>query len=332
VNCCNSLGKAFAHEQVNLLVVADAEGDAARYFVEGALTVLDLQPPQIGKIKLLTAKGSAEPFREHRRAKSLLFSKATSPTHGRETNLLFAMLEADVAIVAGGGEWALRAALAASMRGAVVLPIGSFGGAGQALNAIFREGSGLLKSSPDMASLGILDNPWSESLVPFVVNLSGVRRRPQLMIVHGHDSDLQELKDFLQKDLLLPEPIIMRERIAPGHTMPQKFEDLGRSADGAIVLATPDDIGGSAADGRIEARARQNVWLELGWFWGRLGKSRTLLVLKGDTVIPSDLVGLEHAQYNDANDFKRAKDHVQKFVQSLHHSPHLSKLPNAENG
>ncbi|HLK35973.1 MAG TPA: TIR domain-containing protein, partial [Polyangiaceae bacterium] len=41
-----------------------------------------------------------------------------------------------------------------------------------------------------------------------------------------------------------------------------------------------------------ESRARQNVILELGYFWGRLGRKR-IAVLRDPTVtIPSDIVGL----------------------------------------
>jgi hypothetical protein len=47
-----------------------------------------------------------------------------------------------------------------------------------------------------MSAFGTLDNPWHESLVPFGVTLSGVARRPKLIIVHGRDADLSELKNF----------------------------------------------------------------------------------------------------------------------------------------
>ena len=40
------------------------------------------------------------------------------------------------------------------------------------------------------------------------------------------------------------------------------------------------------------ALARQNVVLELGYFVGRLGRSKTLVLVKGEVEMPSDVLGL----------------------------------------
>jgi predicted nucleotide-binding protein len=45
------------------------------------------------------------------------------------------------------------------------------------------------------------------------------------------------------------------------------------------------------------SRARQNAWLEIGWFWGRLGRDHVMLLVKGDIEFPSDLLGLEYYPY-----------------------------------
>ena len=47
------------------------------------------------------------------------------------------------------------------------------------------------------------------------------------------------------------------------------------------------------------SRARQNTWLEIGWFWGRLGRDHLMLLVKGDIEIPSDLRGLEYYSYHE---------------------------------
>jgi hypothetical protein len=37
--------------------------------------------------------------------------------------------------------------------------------------------------------------------------------------------------------------------------------------------------------------------VEVGWFWGRLGRNRVLLLVRGDVEIPSDLDGIEYHAY-----------------------------------
>ena len=41
-----------------------------------------------------------------------------------------------------------------------------------------------------------------------------------------------------------------------------------------------------------EMRVRQNVWLELGCFWGRLGLDRVMILTHGDVAIPCALHGV----------------------------------------
>ena len=71
--------------------------------------------------------------------------------------------------------------------------------------------------------------------------------------------------------------------------------------DAAIALVTPDDLGGlrEDSDAGLRDRARQNVWVEVGWFWGKLGRARTLLLGKRGVELPSDLSGLVMEEFND---------------------------------
>jgi len=59
------------------------------------------------------------------------------------------------------------------------------------------------------------------------------------------------------------------------------------------------------------ARARQNAWLEIGWFWGRLGRDHIMLLVKGDIEIPSDLRGLEYYRYR--KNVAELADRIQQF-------------------
>ena len=57
------------------------------------------------------------------------------------------------------------------------------------------------------------------------------------------------------------------------------------------MLLTPDDEG-SVRGGKSEPRARQNVFLELGYFIGKLGRSNVCALKRGVVEIPSDFAGV----------------------------------------
>lgn len=84
---------------------------------------------------------------------------------------------------------------------------------------------------------------------------------------------------------------VLSEQANQDRTIIEKFEahsDVGF----AIVLLTADDVGGVSAD-TIRPRARQNVILELGYFVGRLTRSKVCaLVGSRDLEVPSDTHGI----------------------------------------
>ncbi|NNJ85391.1 MAG: nucleotide-binding protein, partial [Gammaproteobacteria bacterium] len=76
-------------------------------------------------------------------------------------------------------------------------------------------------------------------------------------------------------------------------TIIDKFEQHAASAEFAIALLTPDDVGTLQGDEKDwKPRARQNVIFELGWFLGRLGRGRVCALKKGDVEKPSDYQGV----------------------------------------
>jgi predicted nucleotide-binding protein len=50
-------------------------------------------------------------------------------------------------------------------------------------------------------------------------------------------------------------------------------------------------------EGDEKWRARQNVILELGWFMAKLGRHRVVILYKGSTEIPSDLLGVVYLRF-----------------------------------
>ena len=118
-----------------------------------------------------------------------------------------------------------------------------------------------------------------------------------VMMVHGHDRNaVLEVKDFLRAKYPFVDPVMMALETLGGATLPEKFERLAAEARGAIAVLTPDDIG-AALNASPQARARQNVVLEIGWFWGRLGRGRCLLMSRGPLEMPSDLSGVDCLEY-----------------------------------
>jgi hypothetical protein len=211
----------------------------------------------------------------------------------RDVLKLYQVDAADVVVAIGGADKTLQAAIAAAASGKRVVPVGCFGGAAFKAASLFqqvRETWG--PHIPTAKVLGQLMGSWSPSVMTLVLNALGVRY-PRLMIVHGADHTSRDNLAALLESLGLP-PLIMELQPDAGQPLPDKFEQVAMQADAAIVLMTPDDVGGRRGESRSEQqlRARQNVWLEFGWFWARKGRDRVLpLRREGELELPSDVIG-----------------------------------------
>ncbi|WP_318336636.1 nucleotide-binding protein [Klebsiella pneumoniae] len=100
----------------------------------------------------------------------------------------------------------------------------------------------------------------------------------KIFIVHGHDNDaLQSVARFISRIGL---EIILSERPDGSGTIIEKFEAESGDVSFAIVLMTPDDSGSALASESTRLRARQNVLYELGYFAGKLGRGKVLVLRK----------------------------------------------------
>jgi len=126
-----------------------------------------------------------------------------------------------------------------------------------------------------------------------------------IFVVHGHDLDaLSQIETFLKT--LEIEPIVLSKLRGPAQFLWQKFSSMALEARFAVVLLSPDDLGASldqyeevdVRDKALQFRARQNVILELGFFYGHLGWENVfVLVLPAKKKFPnferpSDLDGI----------------------------------------
>lgn len=122
----------------------------------------------------------------------------------------------------------------------------------------------------------------------------------KVFIVHGHDESLRnEVALFLNRLTLTP--IILHEQTGKGRTIIEKFE-AHALVPYAVVLLTPDDVGGKDAND-LKPRARQNVVLELGYFYGKLKREFVCCLNKG-VEIPSDSMGIEYIPYDNSGAWK----------------------------
>ena len=136
----------------------------------------------------------------------------------------------------------------------------------------------------------------------------------KVFIVHGRDEAAKEgAARFMEKVGL--QPIILHEQPNAGRTIIEKFETYSDDVAFAVILLTPDDIGSEVSDPpKLQPRARQNVIMELGYFMGRLGRTRVCALHKGSVERPSDYQGVLYIEM-DSGGAWRAKL-AQELVQS----------------
>lgn len=125
-----------------------------------------------------------------------------------------------------------------------------------------------------------------------------------VFVVHGRDEARKhEMARFLAK-VTGREPVILHEQSNHGQTLIEKFVQHASDAAYAVVIATGDDRGRAKGDTQDQARARQNVVFELGFFFGALGRERVALLYEEDIERPSDLDGLVRIPLDPAGGWK----------------------------
>lgn len=125
----------------------------------------------------------------------------------------------------------------------------------------------------------------------------------RIFIVHGHDNGAKETVARYLSTIGF-DPIILHEQANKGQTVIEKIESSG-NVGFAVVLLTPDDEGAKKGESPT-LRARQNVLLELGYFIGRLGRSRVCVIRKGEVDIPTDFAGAIYQPMDEAGAWKQS--------------------------
>jgi predicted nucleotide-binding protein len=144
------------------------------------------------------------------------------------------------------------------------------------------------------------------SLVGLLSTVEAESRK--VFIVHGRDEAMRKaVQSFLHQVGL--DDVVLSEALNKGDTIIEKFDREARACGYAIVLFSPDDIGGLKVVGKAEPkllpRARQNVILELGYFVAMLGRSHVFVLTSGSVEMPSDFSGVVYEGYDKAGAWKR---------------------------
>lgn len=133
------------------------------------------------------------------------------------------------------------------------------------------------------------------------LNPAEERAGTAVFLVHGSDGRREEVARFLER--MLPEEnkmVILHEQPNRGQTLIEKFETNAADARFAVVLLTGDDEGNRKYETERETRARQNVVFELGFFFGKLGRDRVVVLYEPGVALPSDVGGLAYVGLGDA--------------------------------
>jgi predicted nucleotide-binding protein len=123
-----------------------------------------------------------------------------------------------------------------------------------------------------------------------------------VFIVHGHD-DRVKLDTARTIEKLGLNPIILSEQPNQGQTIIEKFE-LHSNVGFAVILLTADDLGKVKTDDEDKYRARQNVIIEMGYFIGKLGRSKVFPLYEEGVELPSDLHGVLYVPIDNAGSWK----------------------------
>lgn len=144
-----------------------------------------------------------------------------------------------------------------------------------------------LKSFPNVKSTNNTKNYVDTSISYF----------NKCFIVHGHNDLMKlEIKNYLVESYERMKCIILHEMPDKGRMVLEKFEDYS-DVDFAVCIWSADDVGKSKKETELFDRARENVLFETGFFMGKIGRERVIIIHEDSVKMPSDLHGLIYKPY-----------------------------------
>lgn len=113
----------------------------------------------------------------------------------------------------------------------------------------------------------------------------------RVFISHGRAKDWYTLQAFIERDLKIA-TLELAQEPNKGLTVLAKLADAADQCDSAVIVMTGDD-----KDESGEVRARENVMHEIGYFQGKYGLARLVLLHEEGVNIPSNIQGLVYIPF-----------------------------------
>ena len=114
-----------------------------------------------------------------------------------------------------------------------------------------------------------------------------------IFLVHGRDLQRREIVRRFLETVTDRNVVVLAEQPNRGQDLLGKLLSNAQRAGFAVVLLTPDDLGGLEGEEPMP-RARQNVVFELGLFIGLLGRDKVAALNDPNVEIPTDFSGVAY--------------------------------------
>ena len=112
-----------------------------------------------------------------------------------------------------------------------------------------------------------------------------------VFISHGRSNDWREVQEYIEKTLDY-KTVELAQQPNLGRTVLQKLTEETDKCHCAVIVMTGDDI---ANEGEI--RARENVIHEIGYFQGKYGLEKVVLLHENGVNIPSNIHGIIYISF-----------------------------------
>jgi len=116
-------------------------------------------------------------------------------------------------------------------------------------------------------------------------------KKESIFISHGRSKEWYKIQNYVEKDLHYS-TIELAQQPNLGRSVLQKLNEEANKCNTAIILMTGDD---ALENGEI--RARENVLHEIGFFQGKLGLEKVVLLHEEGVNIPSNIHGLVYISF-----------------------------------
>lgn len=142
-----------------------------------------------------------------------------------------------------------------------------------------------------------------------------IENNRKIFLIHGHnEAKRRELKEIIEKFDLVP-LVLLDESDGGVRTIIEKFEDYAKQCCYAIAIFTPDDTVTNSKETYLQARP--NAIFEIGWFCGKLGRERVMLLMQDhpSMTVFSDFNGTLQKRFS--KDIKEVKTDIENELKKI---------------